>query len=150
MYKDLYFNLSVVGLPFAAFIEAFFLLSQRKYPHSPSLLDSVNHLLSICARHMNLPTSTPATSALVSSTHLHHHPFRRGVRTPATHSSSLNIRPSASALRSSTTTPHRAVNNSTPSTELTASSTKSADDKTKSKSSKQTTKSVFPLFFDVI
>ena len=142
---------SLLGLPFAAFIEAFFLLSQRKYPHAPSLLDSVNHLLSTCARHMNLLTTTPATSALVSSTLLHqHHSFRRSVRTAATHSSSLNIRPNASALRSSTTISNHRAANSTPTTDHTASSTKSADDKTRAKSSKQTTKSVFPLFFDVL
>lgn len=133
-------------MPFAAFIEAFFLLSQRKYPSAPNLLDSVSRLASICTRHMNIPQLTPATSASVSFSNLHpHHQRRRGART-ATHSSSLNIRPSASIIRSLVATPVHRTATATPSTDQTASS----DDKNKSKSSKQTTKSVFPLFFDVL
>ena len=95
---------------------------------------------------MNIPQLPPATSALVSSSNLHsHHHRRRGARTAA-HTSSLNIRPSASIIRSLVVTPVHRTATTTPSTDQTP----SLDDKNKSKSSKQTTKSVFPLFFDVL
>ncbi|CAF1219640.1 unnamed protein product [Adineta ricciae] len=41
------------GLDFSVFIEAFFLLSQRKYPNS-SLLESVTQLIDSCIHHLNL------------------------------------------------------------------------------------------------
>lgn len=133
-----------LGLPFAAFIEVFFLLSQRKYPSAPNLLDSVSRLASTCARHMNLPQLTPLISSSNSHPAPHHH--RRRTARPATHSSSLNIRPSALMTRSVVVTPVYRTAANTPLTDQTATS----DDKTKSKSSKQSTKSVFPLFFDVL
>ncbi|CAF3090831.1 unnamed protein product [Rotaria socialis] len=41
------------GLDFPAFIEAFFLLSQRKYSNSYTLVDSVTELVKTCIRHLD-------------------------------------------------------------------------------------------------
>ena len=71
------------GLPFSAFVEAFFLLSQRKFPSAPSLLDSVDHLLHHCNRHLN---STLPSNNLNNSFQLQ----RSSARTTSV---SLNIRP---------------------------------------------------------
>jgi hypothetical protein len=48
------YNFCLVGLLFPAFIEAFFLLSQRKYSTSCTLLDSVTELINSCMGHLNL------------------------------------------------------------------------------------------------
>ncbi|CAF2088622.1 unnamed protein product [Rotaria magnacalcarata] len=48
------------GLDFPAFIEAFFLLSQRKYSNSYTLLDSVTELLKTCIRHLDPSVDEPA------------------------------------------------------------------------------------------
>ncbi len=48
------FDFSLVGLHFPAFIEAFFLLAQRKYSTSCTLLDSVTELVKSCICHLDL------------------------------------------------------------------------------------------------
>jgi hypothetical protein len=137
-------DLLFVGLPFAAFIEAFFLLSQRKFPNDHNLLDSVHHLINISTRHLNPPSQTPTSP---SNQHLP----RTIKNTTNTANSSLNIRPNISIVRSSTTaTIHRSgIIPSTAPLPLPPPST-NIDDKSKSKISRQSTKSVFPLFFDVL
>jgi hypothetical protein len=141
-------NLLFLGLPFAAFIEAFFLLSQRKFPNSHNLIDSVNHLVNICIRHLNPTLQTPISPP---AQHLLHRSAKNNTNT--IHSSSLNIR---STIRSLTTTSvHRSgiIVSSTPlskNNQIIIPSATNIDDKTKEKISRQSTKSVFPLFFDVL
>ncbi len=48
------YDLRLIGLHFPAFIEAFFLLSQRKYPTSCTLLDGVTELVNSCISHLDL------------------------------------------------------------------------------------------------
>ncbi len=48
------YDFCLVGLNFPAFVEAFFLLSQRKYPTSCSLIDSVTELVEFCIRHLDV------------------------------------------------------------------------------------------------
>ncbi|UJR08939.1 hypothetical protein I4U23_013191 [Adineta vaga] len=91
------------GLPFSAFTEAMFLLSQRKFPDTSSLLDSVTQLVNICIRNLK---SSFQTSSSQQRQQQRSNRFNRSVISSAT------------------------TNN---------------DDKTK-----QITKSVFPLFFDVL
>jgi hypothetical protein len=141
----------LIGLPFAAFIEAFFLLSQRKFPNTHNLFDSVNQLLDICLRHLHSVLQT-STSPLTyqSNQSLLHRPSRNN---NITSSSSLNVRPPISTLRSSTSTSvHRSMI-VPPSTSLTKDPNHQptpSDDKTKQDTLRQSTKSVFPLFFDVL
>ena len=144
--SHLFIDFCVIGLPFTAFVEAFFLLSQRKYPNASSLLESVAELVPICVRHLNITFDTPTSSlASSSTTHLPH----RSAKIP-THSS-LHIRPHISTLRSSTTLSiHRTATTIPPPTDQVNPSTTSTDDQTKPKISRQSTKSVFPLFFDVL
>jgi len=47
------YDLRLIGLHFPAFIEAFFLLSQRKYP-TFTLLDGVTELVNSCMSHLDL------------------------------------------------------------------------------------------------
>ncbi len=144
-----------IGLPFAAFIEAFFLLSQRKFPHTHNLFDSVNHLLTLCFRYLNCVVQTSTSSLTYQSNQSLLH--RTSKTNNITNSSSLNIRPTISAFRSSTTASvHRSmiIPPSAPITKdpnhQTNSSTKITDEKTKQDMLRQSTKSVFPLFFDVL
>ncbi|CAF1405157.1 unnamed protein product [Adineta ricciae] len=51
----------VSGLPFSAFVEVMFLLSQRKYTNASSLLDSVYELVNICIRNLKSYFQTPAS-----------------------------------------------------------------------------------------
>jgi hypothetical protein len=144
-----------VGLPFPAFIEAFFCLSQRKFPNAANLFDCVDHLVSICTDHLN-STSRVASSPLIPQSD--QYVLRRTTKNNNTlDSSSSNIRTSITKLRSSTTTPIRRSLISTLSTsalknhsEQITPSIKNIDDKTKSNTLKPSTKSVFPLFFDVL
>ncbi len=139
---ELFLELYLLGLPFTAFVEAFFLLSQRKFPNASNLLESVTQLVNICTRHLNLTLDAPIIPLTTSSaTH-------RTVKN--TSHSSLHIRPNISALRSSTTTSIHRSGLITPSTDQLNSSMKTTDDKTKPKLSIPPTKSVFPLFFDVL
>jgi hypothetical protein len=48
----------ISGLPFSAFIEAFFLLSQHTFPGAHSLLESVSQLVGICVRNLNSSLQT--------------------------------------------------------------------------------------------
>lgn len=135
-----------LGLPFTAFIEAFFLLSQRKFPNAHHLSDSVKHLLHICNYQLALSIQTSVTVSTA---------YPRSHKTPT---SSLNIRPNNPTVRSSTTV----AMNHHPRKEIIPASTpltkphenpitsNSNDEKTKEKISRQATKSVFPLFFDVL
>ncbi|CAF1216735.1 unnamed protein product, partial [Didymodactylos carnosus] len=56
------------GLPFGAFIEAFFLLSQRKFPSTKYLLDSVNQMVIFCVRHLNIFLESPFSHYLLPRT----------------------------------------------------------------------------------
>ncbi|CAF1040081.1 unnamed protein product [Adineta steineri] len=128
------------GLPFSAFIEAFFLLSQRKFPDATSLLDSVTQLLTICVRNINLSLQNSSSSVPQQSNQYHSSHLTR-VNSSINSSSSSNNHPSILSARSTnrpTTAPpsaHRTI---------TTTATK-PDDKTK-----QLVKSVFPLFFNVL
>ncbi|CAF1172736.1 unnamed protein product [Adineta steineri] len=128
------------GLPFSAFIEAFFLLSQRKFPDASSLLDSVTQLLTICVRNINLSLQNSSSSVPQQSNQYHSSHLTR-VNSSINSSSSSNNHPSILSARSTnrpTTAPpsaHRTI---------TTTATK-PDDKTK-----QLVKSVFPLFFNVL
>ncbi|CAF0814940.1 unnamed protein product [Rotaria sordida] len=146
---------TLTGLPFAAFIEAFFLLSQRKFPNTQNLLDSVDQLLNICLRHLNSVLQRPISPLIYQSNQYLLHRSAKNHSTP--NSSLSNIRSNVGIVRSPTATSmhhttivptsapvprnHNHQNNS---------STKSIDDKTKQNMTKQSTKSVFPLFFDVL
>ncbi|CAF2672261.1 unnamed protein product [Rotaria sp. Silwood2] len=146
---------TLTGLPFAAFIEAFFLLSQRKFPNAQDLFDSVNQLLNICIRHLNSALQRPTSPLIHQSNQYLLHRSARNHNTP--NSSSLNMRPNVGLVRSPTTTSmHRPVIVPTSApvprnhNHQNNSSTKPIDDKIKQKMMKQSTKSVFPLFFDVL
>lgn len=125
------FSLTLSGLPFPAFVEAFFSLSQRKYPNAESLLDSVNRLAEHSVRNLN---SAIGLTSLTSSSIL-----SRSTKTSA----SLAARRSpklVSASASPILTEHR-------NRLLSQSPTISVNHNLKPKSA---TKSVFPLFFDVL
>ena len=149
-----------LGLPFSAFIEAFFLLSQRKYPTSHSLIDSVSQLVTVCIRQLNNCLQAPASPLIQQSNqYLLHRATRMNTANP--NASSFTQRSNIIALRSTTAATHRSMmvpasaptprtthnpQNTTPSATATV-STKSS---TSGDNSKQTAKSVFPLFFDVL
>jgi hypothetical protein len=54
-----WYDFRLIGLHFPAFIEAFFLLSQRKYSTSCTLLDSVTELIKSCLHHLDLCVEEP-------------------------------------------------------------------------------------------
>lgn len=138
-----------IGLPFAAFIEAFFSLSQRKFPNADNLFDSVNHLVNICTDHLNSTARVPSSPLVPQSD-----PYfsRRSIRNNnnTINASSLNIRSSTTApiRRSMVATVPTPILNSH--TQPMIPSIRNIDDRTKSSTLKQSTKSVFPLFFDVL
>ncbi|CAF3532594.1 unnamed protein product [Rotaria sp. Silwood1] len=146
---------TLTGLPFAAFIEAFFLLSQRKFPNAQNLFDSVDQLLNICIRHLTSALQRPTSPLIHQSNQYLLHRSARNHNTP--NSSLVNMRSSVGLVRSPTSTSmHRTmiVPASAPAprnhNHQNNSSTKSIDDKIKQNATKQSTKSVFPLFFDVL
>jgi hypothetical protein len=144
-------NLLFLGLPFAAFIEAFFLLSQRKFPNAHNLFDSVNQLVNICIRHLN-PTLQFPISPLMSPANQHLLLRSAKITTNTIHTSSLNTRPT---IRSSTTVSIHRSGTTLSSAPLLKDHqiiplATNIDDKTKQTISRQSTKSVFPLFFDVL
>ena len=102
-------------MPFSAFIEAFFLLSQRKFPDTHSLLDSVNQLVNICVHNLNSSLQTSLS--------------------PNQYSPNRTTRINNSRTRATTA----------PSSVPPTLATTNTDNKIK-----QSTKSVFPLFFDVL
>jgi CCR4-NOT transcriptional regulation complex NOT5 subunit len=152
----------ILGLPFSAFIEAFFLLSQRKFPSTHSLIDSVSQLVNVCVRNLNSCLQAPSSPLIQQS---NQYLLHRATRiNSSTNPSSMNNRSTIIALRSTTTATNRAsmapssappprmhqmitsatsVSNSTTATPTTMIST---EEKLKQNS----TKSVFPLFFDVL
>jgi hypothetical protein len=149
----------IIGLPFPAFIEAFFLLSQRKFPSTHSLLDSVSQLVNVCVRNLNSCLQAPSSPLIQQS---NQYLLHRATRiNSSTNPSSMNNRSTVVTLRSSTTATNRVAMGSssaptprshpiTPSattvTTATAITTINNDEKTK----QNATKSVFPLFFDVL
>ncbi|CAF0994912.1 unnamed protein product [Adineta ricciae] len=137
-WQQLITKTTLTGLPFAAFIEACFILSQRKYPTSRNLLDSVNCLINICTERVNI-TSQLDQTVLRPSTRNYH----------SSCSSSLSIRSSSTNLRASaavtiTMPVRRSV--------IPASTTLMSKNSNSqiSSSTRQSAKSVFPLFFDVL
>ena len=142
--NKLLFILLFIGLPFAAFIEAIFCLSQRKFPSAYNLSDSVNHLVNTCTSHLNSTLQSPLI--LQSDQYFLH-------RTPRNNNTINSL---ASNIRSSTTAPiRRSVIATLPTLALKSHSQQiiplvNIDDTTKSNTQKQSKKSVFPLFFDVL
>lgn len=146
----------ILGLPFSAFIEAFFLLSQRKFPNAQSLLDSVSQLVSVCVRNLNTCLQSPSSPLIQQANQYLLH--RASRINSSMNPSSMNNRSTVLALRSTTTTaatnrptstaPSSAStikpNQTTPS--ATAITTKTTTDE----KPKQSAKSVFPLFFNVL
>jgi hypothetical protein len=59
LHIDMY-DLCILGLDFTKFIEAFFLLAQRKHSTSCILLDSVTELIDYCIPHLDLITEQSA------------------------------------------------------------------------------------------
>jgi hypothetical protein len=135
-------------------------LSQRKFPSARSLLDSVDHLVNICIRHLNNVLQAPGSPLIHQS---NQYLLQRSAKNNSTiASSSMNIRPNIATLRSPTTSlVHRSFNVASASpaakghhhhhmiSSATTVSTNS-DDKTKQNAMRQSTRSVFPLFFDVL
>ncbi|CAF0970106.1 unnamed protein product [Adineta steineri] len=138
---------TLTGLPFAAFIEAFFSLSQRKYPNDHSLFDSANHLVNVYIDHVN--SSLSVSSIIPQSDQYFLHRTTKNNKTM--NSSSLNIRAStaktlirsSTAAQSKTSTPVVSKQQNLPTTNNT-------NENTRKSILKQSTKSVFPLFFDVL
>lgn len=153
--------MSRLGLPFTAFIEAMYLLSQRKYPTAHSLLDSVSQLVNECVRNLNSYLQTPSSPLIQQS---NQYLLHRATRiNSSTNPSVLNNRSSIIALRSTTMGTNRTTMTSTsaptprshptvPSATAvtTATSTTTATNNTEEKSKPSSAKSVFPLFFDVL
>lgn len=148
----------ILGLPFPAFIEAFFLLSQRKFPTSHSLLDSVSQLVNVCVRNLNSCLQAPSSPLIQQS---NQYLLHRATRiNSSTNPSSMNNRSTFIALRSTTAATNRATTlpSSAPTprmhqvvppattTTTTTTAITNNDDKTRLNSAK----SVFPLFFDVL
>ncbi|CAF1159100.1 unnamed protein product [Rotaria sordida] len=141
---------SSTGLPFPAFIEVFFLLSQRKFPNTQSLLDSVSQLVNVCVRNLNTCLQTPSSPLIQQS---NQYLLQRASRINSSiNQSSMNNRSTIIALRSTTTTgTNRTINvsSSAPISKVqqiipsaTAITKIHNDDKPK-----HSAKSVFPLFF---
>jgi hypothetical protein len=153
-----------LGLPFSAFIEAFFLLSQRKFPSSHSLLDSVSQLVNVSVRNINSCLQTPSSPLIQQSNQYLLHRATRINSSINPNPSSMNNRSTIIALRSTTATTNRATipsssvptprsNHITPTATAVTTVETNTDDKTRQTPVKQTTtttKSVFPLFFDVL
>ncbi|CAF3343791.1 unnamed protein product [Rotaria socialis] len=146
---------TLTGLPFAAFIEAFFLLSQRKYPNAQNFGDGVNHLVNTSIRHLHLALPRPTSPIIYQQ---NQYLLLRSARNNNTiNSSALNIRSNVALSRTPTTmSVHRSANApaSAPAprnqSQQNNPSTKPVDNKTNQNTKKQSTKSVFPLFFDVL
>jgi hypothetical protein len=154
----------ILGLPFSAFIEAFFLLSQRKFPASQSLLDSVSQLVNVCVRNLNTCLQAPSSPLIQQSNqYLLHRATRMN---SSINPSSMNNRSSIIALRPTTTATNRsaippssaptprmhqtipsATAITTTATTTTATTTTTNNDE---KMKQNSAKSVFPLFFDVL
>ncbi len=144
----------ILGLPFSAFLEAFFLLSQRKFPSAHSLLDSVSQLVNVCVRNLNTCLQAPSSPLIQQS---NQYLLHRATRiNSSTNPSSMNNRSTIIALRSATTGTNRTAMapSSAPTLKIhqiippatTVTTPTNNDEKTKQNS----TKSVFPLFFDVL
>ncbi|CAF3933464.1 unnamed protein product, partial [Rotaria magnacalcarata] len=150
-----FFSRPLERLPFAAFIEAFFLLSQRKYPNAQNFTDGVNHLVNTSIRHLHLALPRPTSPIIYQQ---NQYLLLRSARNNNNiNSSALNIRSHVGVSRTpSTMSVHRSTNApaSAPAprnqSQQNNPSTKSGDNKTKQNTTKQSTKSVFPLFFDVL
>lgn len=155
-------SLVYLGLPFSAFVEAFFCLSQRKFPHAASLLDSVDHLIQHCTRNLNSSLSTATTPSIYQS---NQYILQRTARNNSlANSASCNTRPTLSALRPPTTlTPSRSMLETPSAASLqnrlsqqsktnsaATTLTTSSHPRGKQSSMRQSAKSVFPLFFDVL
>ena len=150
----------ILGLPFSAFIEAFFLLSQRKFPSSHSLLDSVSQLVNVSVRNINSCLQTPASPLIQQSNQYLLHRATRINSSINPNPSSMNNRSTVIALRSTTnratiqssSAPTPRTNHIIPpaTTVTTPTTAMNNDEKMRQNSVKQTTKSVFPLFFDVL
>ncbi|CAM2703411.1 unnamed protein product [Rotaria socialis] len=140
------------GLPFTAFIEAFFLLSQRKFPSSPSLLDSVSQLVNTCIRNLNSCLQAPSSPLIQQSNQYLLH--RASRINSSTNPSSMNNRSTAVTLRSTTGAIHRTINAPssapTPRTHQTTPSATAITKINNDEKPKQSAKSVFPLFFNVL
>ncbi|CAM4752219.1 unnamed protein product [Rotaria magnacalcarata] len=140
------------GLPFSAFIEAFFLLSQRKFPSSPSLLDSVSQLVNTCIRNLNSCLQAPSSPLIQQSNQYLLH--RASRINSSTNPSSTNNRSSVVTLRSTTAATHRTINAPssapTPRTHQTTPSATAITKINNDEKPKQSAKSVFPLFFNVL
>ncbi|CAF3669711.1 unnamed protein product [Rotaria sp. Silwood1] len=95
-------------LPFSAFIEAFFLLSQRKFPSAHSLLDSVSQLVNVCVRNLNTCLQAPSSPLIQQSNQYLLH--RASRINSSTNQSSMNNRSTITALRSTITATNRTVN----------------------------------------
>lgn len=163
---------NLLGLPFAAFIEAFFLLSQRKYPSSHALIDSVSQLVTTCIRQLNTCLQAPSSPLIhQSNQYLLHRATRMSQTTfnPSTmthRSNMITLRPTTNVTHrsliapSSAPTPrvtqsHQLTTSATAVTSGSASNssataTTTSASNSESKSRQQSTKSVFPLFFDVL
>ncbi|UJR37288.1 hypothetical protein I4U23_029997 [Adineta vaga] len=125
---------TLTGLPFTAFIEACFIFSQWKFPSAHHLLESVNCLINICTERLNSNSQIDQNILRQSTTNYN-----------TIGSSSLNLRSSSSNLRSSTTIPmRRSMTRNSNQQILTV------NEKTRQRTSTQSAKSVFPLFFDVL
>ena len=148
-----------LGLPFSAFVEAFFLLSQRKYPTAHSLLDSVSQLVNECVRNLNSCLQAPSSTLIQQS---NQYLLHRATRiNSSTNPSVLNNRSSIIALRSTTSGTNRAsmasssaptprTHPTVPSATAVTTSTSTATNNSDEKSKPSSAKSVFPLFFDVL
>ena len=149
------------GLPFAAFIEAFFLLSQRKFPTSHSLLDSVSQLVNVCVRNLNACLHAPSSPLIQQS---NQYLLQRATRlnSSTNPTTSTNNRSSFVALRSTTTSTNRLLNapSSAPTprsqplipaaTTTTTAAAAAANNSSEDKNRQASAKSVLPLFFDVL
>lgn len=166
------YSIFILGLPFAAFIEAFFLLSQRKYPNAQNLLDSLNHLVLSCIRHLNSALQSPSSPSIhqTSQSLLHRSARSHNTPSPSLLNNRLNVSrsPTATSMHRSMVVPASAPIPRSPHNQQNhhnnhhhhhhhhhyhQSSTLSihnSDDKTKQNSLRQSAKSVFPLFFDVL
>jgi hypothetical protein len=137
-------------------MEAFFLLSQRKFPSTHSLHESVSQLVNVCVRNLNSCLQAPSSPLIQQS---NQYLLHRATRiNSSTNPSSINNRSTIIALRSTTSATNRTANASssvptprnhqiiTSATAVTAATPTNNDEKMKQNS----TKSVFPLFFDVL
>lgn len=133
-----------LGLPFSAFVEAFFLLSQRKFPNASSLLDSVNRLVQHSTRHLNSAISNSSgTTIPQSNATIVMRSARNSTSASTRQNSSIRRSPTMVSTQRNSTSPTLIQRNRLLSLNQSASSSQ------KSKA-KESTRSVFPLFFDVL